>query len=237
MLVEQAMALLEEAEAAVSQAEQSVIDARAAESAARPPLQDARAELARIETEARTLAKILNAASGDLFPAVLEQISVERGFETALGAALGEDLDVPLDRSAPVHWGESEIQPGDPALPEGVKSLASVVHAPAQLARRLAQIGIVEAADGRRLQALLAPGQRLVSREGALWRWDGFTASADAPTAAAQRLAQKNRLAELDAEAVQATLVLAPGRGGAGAGRTGASPGERGRAQRAPGRA
>ncbi|UVK44362.1 chromosome segregation protein SMC [Mesorhizobium sp. AR07] len=208
VLVEQAMALLEEAEAAVAEAEQSVIDARATESAARPPLQDARAELARIETEARTLAKILNAASGDLFPAVLEQISVDRGFETALGAALGEDLDVPLDRSAPVHWGESEIQPGDAALPEGVKSLASVVHAPAQLARRLAQIGIVEAGDGRRLQALLAPGQRLVSREGALWRWDGFTASADAPTAAAQRLAQKNRLAELDAEAVQATLLL-----------------------------
>ncbi|MCF6122782.1 chromosome segregation protein SMC [Mesorhizobium sp. M7A.F.Ca.CA.001.07.2.1] len=209
VLVEQAMALLEEAEAAVSEAEQSVIDARATESSARPPLQDARAELARIETEARTLAKILNAASGDLFPAVLEQISVDRGFETALGAALGEDLDVPLDRSAPVHWGESAIQPGDAALPEGVKSLASVVHAPAQLARRLAQIGIVDAAgDGRRLQSLLAPGQRLVSREGALWRWDGFTASADAPTAAAQRLAQKNRLAELDAEAIQATLVL-----------------------------
>lgn len=208
LLVEQAIALLEESEAAVSEAEQSVIDARATESTARPPLQDARAELARIETEARTLAKILNAASGDLFPAVLEQISVERGFETALGAALGEDLDVPLDRSAPVHWGESQIHPGDAALPEGVTSLASVVHAPAQLARRLAQIGIVEASDGRRLQALLAPGQRLVSREGALWRWDGFTASADAPTAAAQRLAQKNRLAELDAEAVQATLVL-----------------------------
>lgn len=55
---------------------------------------------------------------------------------------------------------------------------------------------------------MLAPGQRLVSREGALWRWDGFTASADAPTPAAQRLAQKNRLAELDAEAIAATRVV-----------------------------
>jgi chromosome segregation protein len=208
LLVEQAQALLEETEAAAIAAEQAVAEARAAESDARPPVQDAKAELARIETEARTLAKILNAASGDLFPSVLEQISVERGYETALGAALGEDLDVPLDRSAPVHWGQSEIRPGDAALPEGIKSLASVVRAPAQLARRLAQIGIIEANDGRRLQALLAPGQRLVSREGALWRWDGFTASADAPTAAAQRLAQKNRLAELDAEAVHATRIL-----------------------------
>ncbi|TIQ34978.1 MAG: chromosome segregation protein SMC [Mesorhizobium sp.] len=208
LLVEDALARLEESEAGAIAAEQAVAEARAAESAARPPLQDAKAELQRIETEARTLAKILNAASGDLFPSVLEQISVERGYETALGAALGEDLDVPLDRSAPVHWGESAIQPGDAALPEGVKSLASVVRAPAQLARRLAQIGIVDAADGRRLQALLAPGQRLVSSDGALWRWDGLTASADAPTAAAQRLAQKNRLAELDAEAVQATRVV-----------------------------
>lgn len=208
LLVEQAVALLEETEAAAIAAEQAVVEARVAESAARPPVQDAKAELARIETEARTLAKILNAASGDLFPSVLEQISVERGYETALGAALGEDLDVPLDRSAPVHWGQSEVQPGDAALPDGIKSLASVVRAPAQLARRLAQIGIVEAGDGKRLQALLAPGQRLVSREGALWRWDGFTASADAPTAAAQRLAQKNRLAELDAEAVHATRIL-----------------------------
>ncbi|WP_292526968.1 chromosome segregation SMC family protein, partial [Mesorhizobium sp.] len=173
LLVEQALALLEEAEAAAIAAEQAVAEARAAESAARPPVQDAKAELARIETEARTLAKILNAASGDLFPSVLEQISVERGYETALGAALGEDLDVPLDRSAPVHWGQSEVQPGDAALPEGIKSLASVVRAPAQLARRLAQIGIVEAADGKLLQVQLAPGQRLVSREGALWRWDG----------------------------------------------------------------
>ncbi|MER9395914.1 MULTISPECIES: chromosome segregation protein SMC [unclassified Mesorhizobium] len=207
-LVEDALARLEEAEAGAIAAEQAVAEARATESAARPPLQDARAELAGIETEARTLAKILNAASGDLFPSVLEQLSVERGYETALGAALGEDLDVPLDRSAPVHWGESQVQSGDAALPEGLKSLASVVRAPSQLARRLAQIGIVDTSDGRRLQALLAPGQRLVSRDGALWRWDGLTASADAPTAAAQRLAQKNRLAELDAEAVQATQIV-----------------------------
>ncbi len=208
LLAEQAAALVEEAEAGVEAAEQAVAAAREAESAARGPLQDARAELARIDTESRTLTKMLNAATGDLFPAVLEQIGVERGFETALGAALGEDLDVPLEKSAPVHWGESGPPDRDPALPEGVQSLASVVRAPRQLARRLAQIGIVGQADGARLQPLLQPGQRLVSREGALWRWDGLSASADAPTAAALRLAQKNRLAELDAEAVAATRVV-----------------------------
>ena len=47
----------------------------------------------------------------------------------------------------------------------------------------------------------LLQGQRLVSRDGALWRWDGFTVAAGAPTAAAVRLRQRNRLAELTARA------------------------------------
>ena len=208
MLAEAAQEALEEAEFAATEAERAVSDARQAETASRAPLQEAKAELAGIETEARTLAKIINAASGDLFPAVLEQIGVERGFETALGAALGDDLEAALDRAAPVHWGDTKPTTSDPKLPDGVRSLTEMVRAPHQLARRLAQIGVIDAADAARLQPLLAPGQRLVSPEGGLWRWDGLTASADAPTAAAQRLAQKNRLAELDAEAIQATLVV-----------------------------
>ncbi|MEZ5810769.1 MAG: chromosome segregation SMC family protein [Rhizobiaceae bacterium] len=195
-------------ESGAPEAESVVEKAREQETAARARLQEAKSELDRIETEARTLAKVLNADSGGLFPAVLEKIKVERGYETALGAALGEDLDVPLDASAPAHWGGAPEQAGDPALPAGAVPLASVVDAPAELARRLAQIGIVDADAGAALQGHLKPGQRLVSRDGALWRWDGFVASADAPTAAAQRLAQKNRLAELDAEAVEATKTL-----------------------------
>jgi chromosome segregation protein len=205
VLVEEAEAASDAAEGAATTAETVVGEARAAEAAARPPLAEARAELQRVETEARTLAKMLNAATGDLFPAVLEQVRVERGYETALGAALGEDLDVPLDRAAPAHWGDAERQGDDPPLPDGARPLAELVRAPHQLARRLAQIGVVDEADGVRLQKELKVGQRLVSVKGALWRWDGLTASADAPTAAALRLAQKNRLAELEAEATEAT--------------------------------
>ncbi len=208
VLAETAAVAVAQAEAAALAAEQAVAEARSAEAAARSPMQEARARLARIETESRTLAKVLNAATGDLFPAVLEQVRVERGYETALGAALGEDLDAPLDRSAPAHWDQVATPASDPALPEGVHCLAEMVRAPRQLARRLAQIGVVDAEQGARLQGALAPGQRLVSREGALWRWDGFVASADAPTAAAQRLAQKNRLAELEAEANEAARAV-----------------------------
>lgn len=202
--LEEALAMQEEVEISAADAEATVAVARAAENTARQPVSDARAELQRIETEAATLAKILNAGGNDLFPAVLEQLRVERGFETALGAALGEDLDVPLDAEAPAHWGLVEPAGDDPTLPDGIRPLAEIVQAPAELARRLAQIGIVEPQDGPRLQTLLKPGQRLVTRAGALWRWDGYVASADAPTAAAQRLAQKNRLTELESEAVAA---------------------------------
>ncbi len=41
------------------------------------------------------------------------------------------------------------------------------------------------------------PGQRLVDREGRLWRWDGYVASGDARSSASTRLRQRNRLAEL----------------------------------------
>src|SRR5690606_2920024 len=70
--------------------------------------------------------------------------------------------------------------------------------------RRLDQIGLVSEVDGAGLMTALWPGQRLVTLDGAMWRWDGFIAAVDAPTAAAQRLAQRNRLAELDDEIVRA---------------------------------
>ena len=116
---------------------------------ARPPVQEARAHAARIDTEARTLAKILNAGGGGLFPAVLEQIAVDRGYETALGAALGEDLDAPLDQARLPIGATAHRRRDDPALPDGRREPGRMSCARrAQLARRLAQIGIVD--DGRR---------------------------------------------------------------------------------------
>src|SRR5690606_35138655 len=44
----------------------------------------------------------------------------------------------------------------------------------------------------------------LVSPDGDLWRWDGFIASAHAPTGAARRLAERARLVDIDAELEEA---------------------------------
>ena len=150
----------------------------------------------RLETEAKTIGEAARGgeqkslAAGDGPPAV------EEGYEKALGAALGDDLDAPVGDPAPMRWAGAAIDPADPALPAGVEALCSFVTGAAGTARRLAEIGVVARAEGARLAGLLKPGQRLVSREGDLWRWDGFAVAAHAPTGAARRLAGRGLLAD-----------------------------------------
>jgi chromosome segregation protein len=204
---------LEAAEAATMEAEAAHGEARAGLDRSRRPLAEAEKAVQRFEAEARTLAKLLDVGTKK-WPPVIDAIRVARGYEAALGAALGDDLDAPANAAAPVHWGAGTPQPDDPALPEGAEPLAASVEAPAALARRLAQIGVVARSDGSRLASLLRPGQRLVSHEGDLWRWDGFHAAADAPTAAARRLAERNRLADVEAELANARTGVVNARKG-----------------------
>src|SRR6185436_12762947 len=102
------------------------------------------------------------------------------------------------DAKAPAYWGGGETATAK--WPEGVTPLAGLVNAPAVLAPRLAYIGLVDRGDGDKLQSKLQPGMRLVSREGDLWRWDGFVSRAEAPRPAAVRLAQRTRLEEVESE-------------------------------------
>jgi len=198
-----------EAEAAIQSVEQGLARARETEALSRAPLEQARSKLNALETEARTISRMLASVAAGEFPPVAEELKVDRGFETALGAGLGDDLESSLDPTAPAYWSENGDGVGDPALPAGADPLLNHVRAPAALIRRLRQIGLVAAADAPRLVKELKAGQRLVTREGAVYRWDGHVTGADAPSAAALRLAQKNRLAELEGEAELARDVLA----------------------------
>ena len=155
-----------------------------------------------LETELGTLLKLL-APPHDWSP-IVEEIKVTTGYEQALGAALGDDLDAAGDEKAPSHWRLTEVTAEDPKLPDGAVPLSKFVKAPAVLARRLKQIGVVEAAQGRKLQTALRPGQRLVSKEGDLWRWDGYSLQAGTSSAAGARLVERGRLAALKAEAGKA---------------------------------
>ena len=205
---------LAEAEAMTAAAEERLDQARDAADAAehaklttetrlarlREDLQAAEAVRSKLKAEAMALSELLHGrgSSGELFPPLIDAVTVAAGYEGALAAALGDDLTAPVNDAAAVYWRTLPPYPELPPLPEGVVPLAAKVKGPAALTRRLAMLGIVaDAETGARLTPGLLPGQALVSREGAAWRWDGLTISAGAPTAAAIRLRQRNRLEAL----------------------------------------
>jgi chromosome segregation protein len=183
--------------------------AAAAEAAARDAARKAEDLLGRLKTEARGLAQLLVPERKESFRRALDAVSAERGYEAALAAALGDDLNAALDPKAASYWSGASADP--PSWPEGVRSLAEVVRAPPELAARLAFTGVVARDEGPKLQAGLSPGVRLVSREGDLWRWDGFVSRAEAPRPAAVRLAQKARLEEVEGEIERQTPLARAG--------------------------
>jgi chromosome segregation protein len=208
-------ARLEELRARAEEAERALTKAQGAEGAARDSVQEAEARHAGLNAEAAALAEVLSGEEPEAWPPVIDQISVETGFEVSLGAALGEDLHASAHDEAPVRWEPLSTSGGPPPLPAGAEPLSRFVKAPAALARRLDQIGVVaDEAAGRALRPKLAQGQRLVSRDGALWRWDGFTVAAGAPTPAAKRLSQRNRLGEVRAALAEAEAGLGQLRAG-----------------------
>ncbi len=194
-------AQLEELEGNIIAAEESVAQSRNREKETRDAAGAARLKSKSLETEVATLIKLLKPAEAGRFKPIVDQITVSRGYEIALGAALGDDLDVTADQGAPTRWSLVSDSAGDPGLPQGTERLSAFVKGPLELSRRLAQIGVVASkADGDKLKDRLSPGQRLVTKEGDLWRWDGFVATANAPSAAARRLAERNRLNGLEAQ-------------------------------------
>jgi chromosome segregation protein len=208
-LVEQRKMAVEEAEMRLAEMRDREDGLKTAESDARDALRDAESRKARLTAEIDALESLLRGGDDDKYPGVIENITVQSGFELAMAAALGEDLDAPDATDAAMHWAAIDPATDDPALPDGVSALAKYVEAPALLNRRLWQIGIVEdEATGNFLAKNLKVGQRLVSRDGALWRWDGYRILTGAELPAAVRLRQRNRLDELRGELEEADAVV-----------------------------
>ncbi len=175
-------------------------ESEAVEAKARVPMEEAEQDLQRRAAEVKALGDLLHPEGEGLFPPLIDAVRVQDGYEAALAVVLGDDLQAPLDEAAPHHWRDLGAMEQVYPLPAGVKPLSEFVKAPAALSRRLAMTGLVFPDQGAQLQKELKPGQRLVSARGDLWRWDGYSASADAPSAAAQRLSQRNRLTVLEQE-------------------------------------
>ncbi len=204
-----AEAALAEADAQVVAAEAARPEAEAARATAAAAAAAARSTLAALTAEADALARRLAADAGkDL--RIADRVEVAAGLEAALAAALGDDLDAPgADSAATRRWAGSFSGADDPSLPSGVRPLADAVTAPPELARRIAQVGIVADDDAAALVAQLRPGQRLVSATGALWRWDGFVDGGGRADAAAARLRARRRAADVATERDRAVAVRA----------------------------
>ena len=195
--LEQAQAALTAARATVETAETDRGDKARAEQEARQTSRAAEDRLGRLQTEARGLAQLLVQGKREHAPA-LDKVQADKGYEAALAAALGDDLDAALDARAAAYWAGAEVP--TPAWPGGVTPLADHVSAPDQLKARLALCGVAAKDQVATLAKSLPVGARLVTTDGDLWRWDGFVQRAEAPRPAAVRLAQRTRLSELEAE-------------------------------------
>jgi chromosome segregation protein len=198
---EDATYMAEDADAALIEADEARANAQDREASARGARSEAEGEVNALKAEVAALAKLLDRdqISGTQ---ILDLVKVTDGYEKALGAALADDLRQPkIEAYQASGWVTLPDYPDEQDLPMGADPLYDFVTVPSVLQRRIGQIGLVKAEDGARLQADLEPGQRLVSLEGDLWRWDGFRAGAeDAPSSAALRLQQLNRLENLKQE-------------------------------------
>jgi chromosome segregation protein len=185
---EAAGAALAEAEARRVEAEAGRAQAAEERDTAESRLASARAALSAARSEHDALARALEHGGG----AAIASLKAEPGYERALAAALGEDADAAIGGDSPRRWQGSDVLPGDPPLPAGSECLADHAVAPKELLRRLKQVAVVEGDRGQPL----AVGQRLVTLDGRLRRWDGFVATGIG-AAAAERLLRANRLAQL----------------------------------------
>lgn len=181
----------EDARAALTRADAEERGARDQRDRAQAARATAHADLAALDSEATALTKATRREGRER---LLDRLQPEAGYERALAAALGDDLEAGLDPAGERFWAGADVAPGDPGAPEGTVPLGQHVAAPAALARRLAQVFVAESDTG----GPLAVGQRLVTLAGVLRRWDGFVAKSGG-AAAAERLERMNRLRAIEA--------------------------------------
>ena len=127
-------------------------------------------------------------------------IKVSPGYEKAVGAAFGDDLFfTKTGNNSRNGWVTLSSDEPEISIPEGSLALGTYVDAPDYLKRRLYMVGLTCRENAPEMQIKLLPGQRIVTLEGDLFRWDGLRIAEDKmQSTAAIRLAQINRLTHLE---------------------------------------
>lgn len=188
---------IEASSVAIVEIEKSHTAAKFLEKTLRDQYQGAEKKVTSTQAEINILKSILKGNSHPEWPTVLVNLIVERGYEAALGAALGDELEASLSEDAPAHWRPVNALSDRSEFLENIPTLDKFVTGEPILQTRLSQVGVVSRERGSDMAKALHTGQRLVSKEGDLWRWDGYVRKAGALTPAALRLEQRNKVAVL----------------------------------------
>ena len=175
---------------------------------ARDNLATVESKVTALEAEIKALSEFLNIGEDDLWPKLIDSVSVNPGYERALGAAIGDDLNAATDEGASAYWLNLPLYKSTPNLPEGVEPISNYVEGPVVLDRRLSQIGVVEGVINSKTIGELKQGQKIVNKDGFVWRWDGFVSSDKSNISSADRLNQLNKLKKLKNELLNTNAIL-----------------------------
>jgi chromosome segregation protein len=196
--IEEAEKLGSEIRAGLDALAATLESARADRNEKRAAADAARTNRSKLEGEVNSLRGVVEMYDDDGFRPVLQDVQAGSGFETALSRALGDTLTASTEEDAPVVWTAAQVSVL-PALPQGIAPLKDHVKAPEVLHAALSQIGFAASEEAARAAlGRLAPGQSIVTADGAYWRWDGLYVKATAADRNALHLQQKNRLAALE---------------------------------------
>mgnify|MGYP001232721542 CR=1 FL=1 len=189
---------LDEAEETLNRVELELVAALEEESKFRNQFAAKEAELGALKSEESAILELIN-SSKEIENPVLEKVIVEKGYEKAIGVAMANEFLFPIiTENVGTGWFEMPRTDELYKLPDDCNPIMNKITAPSAVSRALSSIGVVDKCRGQALQKSLKPGQKIVSMEGDLWRWDGYCISAEErPSDSTLRLRRDNRLREI----------------------------------------
>ncbi len=148
------------AEAARAKAETEAASAEKEERALFDPMRKAEARAGEIAAEVRALEKLTAQAAAQKFPPALNAIKVKPGYERAVAAALGDDVNAALDPKAPLRWAGAGAT-AKISWPDGAEPLFALRRCPERTRRA------VEAVRDRGARAGTGSGRAIETRHAA----------------------------------------------------------------------
>ena len=109
---------------------------------------------------------------------VFDKLEIENGYERCLDALFFSELEYPeVSKNKESGW-QKVADKIDNKIAKNfsdLENLSSHIRGSDALSYLFKHVGIVKTAEqGDKLSEMLVPGQQLITKEGDLWRWDGF---------------------------------------------------------------